>query len=134
MTHNHVHHVHIFASDIERSIAFYRDCLGGEVVLDLPLAGARNVFMRVGRGRIHLYDQAPRNSERGGGIHHFGVQTDDLEQLVARMREQGVAFNKAITDLGPWKYVMVMAPDEVLIELFEVDRGALPAQVADFFE
>jgi catechol 2,3-dioxygenase-like lactoylglutathione lyase family enzyme len=134
VTLTHVHHVHLLASDIERSIAFYRECLGGEVVLDLPLAGARNVFLRVGRGRIHLYDQAPRNTTRGGGIHHFGVQTDDLDQLVARMKARGVAFEKPITNLGPWKYVMVMAPDEVLIELFEVDREALPAQVADFFE
>ena len=51
---NHVHHVHLFASDIEKSLEFYRDAFGGKVVLDENMAGARNVFMRVGTGRIHF--------------------------------------------------------------------------------
>jgi len=37
----HVHHVHIFASDIEKSIKFYEEFFGGRVILDLELAGAR---------------------------------------------------------------------------------------------
>jgi catechol 2,3-dioxygenase-like lactoylglutathione lyase family enzyme len=41
----HVHHVHIFASDIDKSIKFYEEFFGGRVILDLELAGARNVFM-----------------------------------------------------------------------------------------
>lgn len=61
---NHVHHVHLFASDIEKSLAFYRDAFGGKVVLDENMAGARNVFMRVGTGRIHFYDQVPSFSGR----------------------------------------------------------------------
>ena len=52
---NHLHHVHIFASDIDKSIAFYRECFGGQVVLDNLVAGSRNVFMRIGAGRIHFY-------------------------------------------------------------------------------
>jgi catechol 2,3-dioxygenase-like lactoylglutathione lyase family enzyme len=43
---NHIYHVHIFASDIESSIKFYKGFLGGRVILDMELAGARNVFMK----------------------------------------------------------------------------------------
>ena len=131
---NHIHHVHIFASDINRSIKFYEECFGGRVALDSEFAGARNVFMRVGAGRIHFYDQPPKNLVRGGGIHHFGIQTDDLEGLVERMKSLGVEFRKGITDSGFWKYVMVMAPDEILIELFEVDKSELPPEHADYFK
>jgi predicted enzyme related to lactoylglutathione lyase len=42
---NHIHHVHIFASDIESSIKFYKGFFGGKVMLDMELAGARNVFI-----------------------------------------------------------------------------------------
>ncbi len=38
-----------------------------EVILDMEVAGARNVFMRIGKGRIHLYDQSPRFS---GKVYH----------------------------------------------------------------
>jgi len=39
-----------------------------------------------------------------------------------------------ITDLGAWKYVMVPAPDQILIELFEVDKAQMPPQLSDYFD
>ena len=126
-----LHHAHLFASDLDASIAFYRDLLGGEVVLDNELAGARNVFMKVGQGRLHFYDQPPR--EGRGPVHHLGVRVDDLEGLVARMRLAGVTFRKPITDFGLWRYVMAPAPDGVLLELFEVDGEQLPDELRGYF-
>ena len=38
---NHIHHVHIFASNLNASIKFYEDFFDGKVVLDMELAGAR---------------------------------------------------------------------------------------------
>jgi len=32
-----------------------------------------------------------------------------------------------------WKYVMVPAPDDVLIELFQVDEEKLPPGLTDYF-
>ena len=129
---NHVHHVHLFASDIDKSLDFYRDAFGGSVVLDETMAGARNVFMRIGAGRIHFYDQAPAFSGRGS-IHHFGIQTDDIDGVFEKLKSMGVPFNKGITDLGVWKYIMVPAPDNVLIELFQVNRSAMPEKYRDYF-
>lgn len=130
---NHLHHVHLFASDMEKSIAFYQAFFSGEVVLDTELAGARNVFMKVGRGRLHFYDQPPRFPGRGS-IHHFGIQTDDIEGAVKKMTGGGVVFRKGIRDAGFWKYIMVPAPDDVLIELFEVDKKQIPAEFHSYFE
>ncbi|MBM4318613.1 MAG: VOC family protein [Deltaproteobacteria bacterium] len=128
----HLHHVHLFASDLEASLAFFCDLLGGRVVADLPLAGARNVFVALGGERLHLYDQPPRAGGRGA-VHHLGIQTDDLETLVARMKARGVVFRKEITDFGPWKYAMATAPDDLLLELSEVDRAQLPPALIGFF-
>lgn len=130
---NHLHHVHIFASDLDKSIKFYEDFFCGKIVLDIELAGARNVFMKVGNGRIHFYDQPPRFSGRGS-IHHFGIQTDDIEGVVKNMKCKGVVFNKDITDAGFWKYIMVPAPDDILIELFEVDKNQIPTEFLNYFE
>lgn len=127
----HLHHAHIFASDIDRSIRFYEDFFGGEVVLDMPLAGARNVFIRIGTGRLHLYDQPPKNRSRGS-IHHIGIQTDEIETVVAKLIAEGISHRKGITDLGLWKYVVVPAPDDVLIELFELDKAKLPPEYTSY--
>ena len=129
----HVHHVHIFASDINRSIKFYEEFFEGKVILDSELAGARNVFMKIGHGRLHLYDQPPKNPGRGS-IHHFGIQTDSTREVVDQLRSGGVALRKGITDLGFWKYVMVPAPDHILIELFQVDKSKLPPIFDEYFD
>jgi catechol 2,3-dioxygenase-like lactoylglutathione lyase family enzyme len=131
--HHHIHHVHIFASDLDKSVRFYKDFFDGNVILDMELAGARNVFMRVGNGRIHFYDQPPKFSGRGS-IHHFGIQTDDIQGVVKKMKAAGVPFTKDITDAGFWKYIMVPAPDDILIELFEVDKKQIHAEMLSYFE
>ncbi|HON79498.1 MAG TPA: VOC family protein [Spirochaetota bacterium] len=130
---NHLHHVQIFASDIEKSIRFYQEMFGGRVVMDTEIAGARNVLMVIGNGRLIIYDQPPRDSGRGS-IHHFAVQTDDIESNVERMKRKGIVFKKEITDNGYIKYIMVPAPDNILVEYFEVNKAMLSGEYAEFFE
>ena len=122
---NHVHHAHLFASDINASLKYYQEMFGGEILADLQMAGARNVFLSLGQGRLHFYDQPPRDEGRGA-IHHIGIQTDNLEALVAHMKARGVQFRKEISDFGFWKYVMAPAPDNVLLELFQIVKERLP--------
>ncbi len=130
---SHIHHVHIFASDINESIKFYKDFFGGKIVLDTELASARNVFMKIGNGRLHFYDQPPKNTGRGS-IHHFGIQTDDMEKVVNNMKSKGISFKKDIVDFGFWKYIMVPAPDDILIELFQINREKIPKELLDYFD
>jgi catechol 2,3-dioxygenase-like lactoylglutathione lyase family enzyme len=127
-----VHHVHLFASDLDVSIEFYRRWFGGEVVADELYAGARNVMMSVGDGRINFYDQAPRDRGRNA-VHHIGIQTDDLPQLISRMAAGGVEFRKPITGTPGVGYVMVEAPDGVLLELFEADGAELDGGAKEWF-
>jgi catechol 2,3-dioxygenase-like lactoylglutathione lyase family enzyme len=122
---NHVHHAHLFASDLDATLKFYQEMFGGEILADLNMASARNVFVAVGKGRLHFYDQPPVD-EGKGAIHHIGIQTDDLERLVTHMKGRGVLFRKEISDFGFWKYVMVQAPDHVLLELFQIVPEKLP--------
>lgn len=128
----HMHHAHLFASDLKASIAFYRDFFGGEVVADLDMAGARNVFMKLGQGRLHFYDQPPRDQGRGA-VHHLGILVEDLEGTVERMQAAGVVLRKPIADFGLWKYVMAPAPDGVLLELFHFDLEQVPAEMREYF-
>jgi catechol 2,3-dioxygenase-like lactoylglutathione lyase family enzyme len=129
---HHVHHVHLFASDIEKSLTFYKTFFGGEIILDMEVAGARNIFMKVGSGRIHFYDQSPKVTG-AGSIHHFAIQTDNLERDYQFMKAEGVEFSKAIVQLGYMKYIMTPAPDNVLIEVFEVDKTVIPLEIHDYF-
>jgi catechol 2,3-dioxygenase-like lactoylglutathione lyase family enzyme len=126
-----LHHAHLMASDIDATIAFWRDGLGAKVVYDVEFAGARNVFMTVGSGRIHLYDQPPRSTERST-VHHLGIQTDELETVVARLRGMGVS----VTDIrrkSTAVYAMAEGPDRLLLEIFQPDLTDLPVELAAYF-
>lgn len=119
-----IHHPHLFASDLDKSILFYKEMFGAEVLFDLKMAGARNVMIGIGSGKINFYDQPPKDKGRGC-VHHVGIETDDLIELVNHMENKGFKFRKAITNLGMLKYVMVEGPDHVLLELFEVSKDNL---------
>jgi catechol 2,3-dioxygenase-like lactoylglutathione lyase family enzyme len=113
------HHVHLFASDIDESLRFYREMFGAKVVFDREMASARNVLISIGSGKINFYDQPPRYDQRSV-MHHLGIETDDLEGLVGHMKSKGFAFKNPIRDYGTWKYVMAEGPDNILLELFQI--------------
>lgn len=114
-----LHHAHLFASNLDESIKFYQEMFGAEILFDLKMAGARNVMIAIGSSKINFYDQPPKDQGRGA-IHHLGIETDDLEDLVIHMKNKGFQFIKEISNFGPLKYIMAAAPDNVLLELFEV--------------
>ena len=124
-----LHHTHLFASDVDRSIAFWRDHFGAVVLVDAAFAGARNVFMRIGEGRLHLYDQPPKHTG-AGTVHHLGIETDELDALVGRLKAAGVA----VTDVrrhAEGDYAMAEAPDGLLLELFQPHAGRLPVALIE---
>ncbi|HNU75144.1 MAG TPA: hypothetical protein PKM95_09870, partial [Deltaproteobacteria bacterium] len=67
-------------------------------------------------------------------VHHIGIQTDDIETVVNRLKENGVELKNRVKDFGIWKYVMVPAPDGILVELFEVDKKKITDEYLSYFE
>ena len=66
-------------------------------------------------------------------MHHLGIQTHDLAGLVRRMTVNGVRFRKAVSERADADYVMVVAPDGVLLKLFTPHRDRMPRGLDEFF-
>jgi len=113
-----LHHIHLFASDLDAAVRFYMEMFGAEIVFDQNLAGARNVLIRIGTGHINFYDQPPRGFGPSA-VHHLGINTKDISAMVAHMEGKGFKFRAPIRDFGDLKYIMLEGPDRVLIEIFE---------------
>jgi catechol 2,3-dioxygenase-like lactoylglutathione lyase family enzyme len=113
-----LHHVHLFASDLNESLRFYREMFGARIIFDQIAAGVRNVLIRIGTGHINFYDQPPRGDGKNA-VHHLGIFTDDISALVAHMEVKGFKFRSPIRDFGELKYIMLEGPDRLLIEVFE---------------
>ena len=114
-----LHHTHIFASNMEATVRWWQDMFGAQVLFDTEIAGARNVMLGIGSGRINIYDQPPRQGE-GGACHHLGIQTDDLDAQVEHIKSRGFRFQGQIREHGYLRYIMAMAPDNILLEIFQV--------------
>jgi len=115
----HLQHVHLFAADIDSTIAFYRRWFDAEVVWDGNYAGARNVFVKIGIGALHLYDQPPRGHGRNA-VHHLGMQVVGIDGFYEELRAAGVPLRNPVRHSeGGGGYFMLEGPDGVLIEVFE---------------
>lgn len=123
-----LHHTHLFASDIDASIAFWRDHFGATLVLDTGFAGARNVFLRLGEGRLHLYAQPPKQVG-AGTVHHLGFETDELDALAVRLKAAGISVTEVRRHVEG-DYAMAQAPDGLLLELFQPHAAALGPELA----
>jgi len=121
-------HTHIFASDIDATLKFWQEMFGAQILFDSEMAGARNVMIAIGSGALNIYSQPPREG-KGGAYHHLGIQTDDLDSLVEHMKSKGFHFQQPVKDYGFWKYVMALAPDNILLEIFQAIPEKAPAEM-----
>jgi catechol 2,3-dioxygenase-like lactoylglutathione lyase family enzyme len=126
------HHAHLFAQDLDASLRWWITNFDAVVRHDVVFAGARNVFMSVGDGRLHFYDQPP-TGPRTGPVHHLGFQTDDLAALHSRLEANQVPLRKPITKELDADYLMVEGPDGVLLELFQPHPERTSSRLKAFF-
>src|SRR5579863_10238483 len=97
-----ISHVAVGVSDMARSLPFYRDLMGLEVMLDTEeKVGSRSrhaVYMRWGSGGGFLVLSQSLGREPSGtplrldqvGLHHSAFWVDDLEARVGRLKSAGV--------------------------------------------
>lgn len=140
-----VSHFGIHVSDLDRSIAFYRDLLGLEQIAhwvrDQPyiqeLVGYPGVELHVAVFRFpgsesflevleyrNVEKQAVDASNANPGTAHFCVYVPDLDALHARLVANGVSFVSGVKSptVGPnsgAKVVYLIDPDGIRIELLE---------------
>jgi glyoxylase I family protein len=95
-----IHHVSLVVSDTDRSLHFYRDLLGLEVLPSRPELGYPGAWLAVGGQQIHLLelpnpDPVSGRPAHGGRDRHAAFLVDDLERLAERLEAAGVALTRS---------------------------------------
>ncbi|MEU6642621.1 VOC family protein [Saccharomonospora sp. NPDC046836] len=114
-----LHHVHLVTADVPRLCEFLEKNFDAEIVFDDTIDGDRNIFLRIGTGRIHLFESRRPPQRQRNIFHHIGMMAGNLEKLVATLTASGVEVTD-ITRTPGGGFAMVTGPDGLLIELFEV--------------
>jgi len=135
-------HTALSVADLERSLAFYRDVLGFELLRilepnpDLPLgkvvgmpgAQARIAHLMLGEVMLELFEYRtpagepipPNRRQADHGWIHIGLRSDDVRGDHARMSRLGVEFLSEPVEFRPDVWIVYFrGPDGEVIELRE---------------
>lgn len=135
-----LHHVTAIASDLERTIVFYRDVLGLAIVHDGPSdddSDTRHVWFGALDGAAGAllsfmqYPELPKGVVGVGSTHHFALIVESsAEQEAWRdyLRTREVECTE-VFDRGAFKSIYLRDPDGHIVELTTRGPGFAPAHV-----
>ncbi len=92
-------HVGIAVSDLQASLAFFRDVLGLHVEASEEVASqrVRATFLDTGQSTFEMLESTAEGSpiakfleKRGAGLHHVALRVDDIEAALQHLRDRGV--------------------------------------------
>jgi len=92
-------HVGIAVSDLQASLAFFKDVLGLHVESSEEVASqrVRATFVNTGQSTLEMLEATAPDSpiakfveKRGAGMHHVALRVDDIEAALAHLRSRGI--------------------------------------------
>jgi len=129
-----INHVAIVVADIDEALKFWRDALGIEMshLEDVPSQKAQVAFLPLGDSEVELVKPTADDTgaakflaERGGGMHHLCFETDNVEGMLADLREKGVRLINEEPIVLPGRKMAFIHPKStggVLVELYELTK------------
>jgi catechol 2,3-dioxygenase-like lactoylglutathione lyase family enzyme len=119
-------HVHLVAKDPRATARWYVDKLGGEVVRDIEVRGAPQVYVSFNGFIVIVRGERPAETVEDKaslewGIDHFGLRVKgDFDGFCTGLKQKGVTFSLEPTDFNPQtRIAFINAPDGVSIELLD---------------
>ncbi len=135
-----VHHVGIAVRDMAAALRFYGEALGLPVAREseAPARGLRATILAVGGSYLEVVQPTTADSpfaedirQRGEGLHHVALRTDDVNALAAALRDSGVPLQDAEAREGFTGRLCRLAPEamdgaqlEVVQPAAELSGGA----------
>ena len=124
---NRVHHVAVLCSDYERSLTFYRDVLGLQVLSEHYRAERQSYKTDLALNGVFVVElfSFPNPPQRltnpeAAGLRHLAFEVDDVDAARSEVMEKGVPCVQVRVDpLSGKKFVFCFDPDNLPIEFYE---------------
>jgi methylmalonyl-CoA/ethylmalonyl-CoA epimerase len=132
MTIKKIDHIAIVVPDIDEALKFWRDVLGLELshVEEVPEQESRVAFLPTGGSEVELVQPTTDTSgmarymaKRGPGMHHISFAVDNIEEMLAQLKEKGVQLINEEPTIGAGgtkiAFIHPKSTGGVLVELYE---------------
>jgi lactoylglutathione lyase len=124
-------HTMVRVTDLDQSLAFYRDALGLELVSkkDVPQGKYTLAFLAAPgdhSAQVELtFNWEPEAYTGGRNFGHLAYAVDDIYATCRRLMEHGVTINRPPRD---GRMAFVRSPDHISIELLQAGEALAPAE------
>lgn len=131
-----INHLGIATKGIDEALKFWAGALGlenvhTEIVEDQKV---RVAMLPIGESRIELLEPTSEDSpiskfleKRGGGIHHIAVEVENIEESLAKLKEQGMRLIDEKPRIGAENclvaFVHPASANGVLLELVQSEKN-----------
>ncbi len=132
----HIDHVGIAVKSIEESAKLW-EALGFvmEGIEEVAEQKVKTAFMPIGEGEIELLEATDPESpiakfieKKGEGIHHIAIRVDNIESVLANLKEKGVRLLDETPRLGAGgakiAFIHPKATNGTLLEICERNENA----------
>lgn len=128
-----IHHIAILVEDLQSPLRFWQEALGLELAYtqEVPAEMAQIAFFPLADSEIELVMPTTPDSglgrfleKRGPGMHHICLQVDDIEEMLAQLKEKGVQLineePKVGADGRKYAFIHPKSANGVVVELYEL--------------
>ena len=129
---NRIDHIAVVVDELDGPLSFWRDALGLELThtRDVPAELAEVAFLPAGESEIELVRPTTPDSglgryleKRGPGMHHICLEVDDLDGMLAQLKDKGVSLINENPKTGAegrrYAFIHPKSAGGVLVELSE---------------
>lgn len=117
-------HIGVMVTDMDKSIDFYQNVVGLELMNVENMGQTRLAFLKVGSCILELVDVAGAQARPAGVVDHIAIETKNTKAVAQALKAKGVQFeteevsvNEAL--MGGVANIFFKGPDGERIELFE---------------
>ena len=128
-----IDHIAVLVENLDETLAFWQDALGLDLshIQDIPSEMAKIAFLPVGGSEVELVHPTTDDSglarfleKRGPGMHHICLEVEDIEGMLARLKEKGIQLineqPKMRTDGKKYAFIHPKSAYGVMVELYEL--------------
>jgi catechol 2,3-dioxygenase-like lactoylglutathione lyase family enzyme len=120
-------HTHITTPEPDKIIEFYIGVMGAKIIKEQQMPFGRLVDVDLGGIPVRISGATGADKDWKGlrhGLHHIGLQVDNMDEFIAKMRANSVEIVTEPFQAGPGvRAAFIKTPDGVLYEIIEKSGG-----------